>query len=275
MFENTAIREGWERVKTGRDCWSPYSLVRLNKPIRPAILGVRQIYRAQEGNPGPPGAFSGLCSPVFPRLGVQTPPPSPSPSHRVIPSCSILAFGWGAHSGPVSGARHRQPTPPCSPEDSQPSCRDAEPRHHCRTCRGHGAGGCCPTPGCWGASTAISPEGGPGAMHVGRHPSTSKQTDGSHSEGQAHANGGSTKPLNRCCNEWQLRTSETRTSYCHMYCLVYERYLRLRPASPLSSYCWGLLDVVREAWKKQPTPHRSMIEHVKGIRENKSTGSCH
>ncbi len=35
MFENTAIREGWERVKTGRDCWCPYSLVRLNKPTSP------------------------------------------------------------------------------------------------------------------------------------------------------------------------------------------------------------------------------------------------
>ncbi len=29
----------------------------------------------------------------------------------------------------------------------------------------------------------------------------------------------------------------------------------------------GLLDVAREEWEQQPTPHRSVIEHVKEMRE--------
>ncbi len=57
-----------------------------------------------------------------------------------------------------------------------------------------------------------------------------------------------------------------------MYCSGHGRHLRVRPASPLSSYCSaasprGLLHVAREAWEQQPMPHCSMIEHVKEMRE--------
>ncbi len=45
--------------------------------------------------------------------------------------------------------------------------------------------------GCWGASAAVSPEGGPGAMRAGGHPATSRQTGGSRSKRWAHGNGGS------------------------------------------------------------------------------------
>ncbi len=48
-----------------------------------------------------------------------------------------------------------------------------------------------PTAGCRGASAAISPEGGPGATHAGKHPATTEQDGASLSAGRAHADGGS------------------------------------------------------------------------------------
>ncbi len=66
--------------------WGSTSLL-----LRPAILGVRQIYRAQEGNPGPPGAFSGLCSPVLSTTGSTNPTSQPEPKP---PSLFHLAQYW-------------------------------------------------------------------------------------------------------------------------------------------------------------------------------------
>ncbi len=50
-------------------------------------------------------------------------------------------------------------------------------------CGSHRAGGCSPTSGCWGASAAISPEGGSGATRAGGHPATNEQAGGSLSAG--------------------------------------------------------------------------------------------
>ncbi len=164
MFENTAIREGWERVKTGRDCWCPYSLVRLQQAyFALPILGVRQIYPSSRRKSWSAWGFSPVCvAQYFHDWEYKPHLPARAQAAELFPSCSILAFGWGAHSGPDSGARRRQPTPPCSPEDSQPRFRDVEPRHHWRTCRGPWSWRTLPITGMLGSKHRHSPEGGPG-----------------------------------------------------------------------------------------------------------------
>ncbi len=70
MFKNTATQEGWESDDWARLLAHPPHRRGTASLLLPAVRSLKQIRLAKKGNPGPAGAFFGLCSPVLPRLGV-------------------------------------------------------------------------------------------------------------------------------------------------------------------------------------------------------------
>ena len=64
----------------------------------------------------------------------------------------------------------------------------------------------------------------------------------------------------------------TRTSCCPTWCFQCAGYLKHPLGSPPFGFLYGrwprgLLDLAKEVWEEQPTPLRSVVEHVEEMRE--------
>ncbi len=191
MFETTATSEGWHP-----DDWA--------RVLAPLLTGEAQ--RAYFALPAASAdqyvevkkeilahlGLSPICAAQYfhdweykPRLPARA---QAAETHATRATLATGGVSIGQSGGRTGGGRSFSPSPsPFSPIGGW----NEEPNHHLGARGGDRAGGCSPTAGCWEASAAVSPEGGPGATRAGRHPVTTEQAGGSLSAGRAHADGSS------------------------------------------------------------------------------------
>lgn len=177
MFENTATMEGWDRddwaralppLLTGEAqrtfCSLPTAIAERYNEVKREILALVGL--------------SPVCAAKWFHDWTYWPGVPVRAQAAELTTRPTLAHGWRAHRCPGNGIRGGRSPPPSPAPSSSASGQHEKSQNDAGISRGDRVSGGGPSPRGWGASTAVVPEGGPGAAHAGGHHVASRQASG-------------------------------------------------------------------------------------------------